>query len=237
MKPIVCLPSCGRSGTNLCLEMLTGNTHLTPTEEEDRNFFRINSVHEDGTLTKCDVVYYNKDELISTMDTNPNLKLIWTFRDPRDMILSKIVRGQPTGGDHRSGRTVLADDATLDTAIQDITDMFNKRKCAMDYDSSRNYTVRMEDLILNQIGTLKEICSFLDVPYEEGMVDFVPRMRNEFKRNRYKTLDKSQVSLWKNGDDVYDGFFKNYEMSLSYIIDRCEELVGYMGYESNNSIV
>ena len=85
MKPIVCLPSCGRSGTNLCLEMLAGNTHLTPTEEEDRNFFRINSVQEDGTLTKCDVVYYNKDELISTMDTNPNLKLIWTFRDPRDI--------------------------------------------------------------------------------------------------------------------------------------------------------
>jgi len=211
--------SCGRTGTNLLLEVLRGSTHLRATQiAEDKTLFHYCPDLRKDYLSKCDTVYVKTLQRIDALfNRNPNLKVLWTIRDLRDTALSKIYRGQP-GHD----TPILADDATLEGCLDDLKWMTQVYRHIEKKYPDRIKVVKMEDMILQFDNTLEEICSFLEIPVEGGMKDFIGRYRNDFKAQRYKKLDKSQVGLYNRVNEIYGGFFKTHDIDLKVLFERLQ---------------
>ena len=198
----------GRSGTNMALEILSGHPFLKATIiPEDKRFFERQKTYPDNYLTKCDTCYV-KDitELHGTIGRNPNLAIILTIRDPRDMLMSKLRRGvtEKEGGDCKQ----LADDATPEGAIKDMSHMDYVFDMICRSYPDRIMLVKMEDMILNTQKTVKDMCDFLGLDFYYEMLTFYKRMRNSKKKNRYKGIDKSQVEMWKKWETAYCGWLK-----------------------------
>lgn len=222
----VAVVGCGRSGTNMVLEILRGNSKLKASEKpEDKKLFHRKQPLCESYLTKCDTVYFTENEFTNTMNLNESLKIVWTIRDPRDMILSKIKRGQP-GEDNKR----LADDATPEGCMNDLNKMYQLFLHAKKHFSDRLLLVKMEDVIRNIREEAQRMCDFLGIPLEEKMIDFVPRMRNGFKKKRYKTLDQGQLELWNDWRGVYDGYFAKNNYPIEDLFANSQSLVENFGY-------
>ena len=79
----------------------------------------------------------------------------------------------------------------------------------------------------------------MSLPFErENMISFTERYRNDFKSDRYKDIDKSQVKLYKRIDTVYEGFFKEdkNKKDINEVFDKIEPLLLKYGYESDYTI-
>ena len=192
--------SCGRTGTNMLLEVLRGSSTLTATTPaEDKRVFRDCKVLYENYLSKCDTVYADSEEqVLNLLNVNPDLKILWTIRDLRDCAMSKIYRGQP-GNDVGAQP---ADDATFEGCLQDIDWMFTLYTAVKASYPDRVKLVKMEDVITEFDKTIQDVCTFVGIDFEEKMRDFTNRYRVSHKASRYNKLDKSQVSLWKNRSEV-----------------------------------
>lgn len=224
----VVVAGCGRSGTNMVLEILSGNSALKASEQvENKRFFR-GGVYDDGYLTKCDCVYFDVDMFNATMERNPGLKVVWTMRDPRDMVLSKIRRGQPRseGGDNKA----LSDDGTPDGAVQNIEEMVEKYRNAVSRWRGRVRMVRMEDLLRDMERETRNLCAWLGLAYEPKMLDFMSRMRNPDKVRRYSGVDKGELEKWRNWKSCYGGFFVDGGYDVESLFVRVLPLVREFGY-------
>jgi len=220
---------CGRSGTNLVLEILRGNSKLKASKDpENKTFFTSYKKHPADYLTKCDTCYFRPTDLDATMQLNPLLSMLWTIRDPRDMILSKIRRGQPKklGGDCKR----VAADATPQGCMQDLKHMLKCCQFSQKHFPRHMRVVKMEAVISDLEGTIKKMCDFLSLPFQVEMLDFIPRMRNVSKKKRYKVLDKSQIGLWKQWRTVYDGFFLEHEYPIEEMFEEVKPLARQFGY-------
>ena len=226
--------SCGRTGTNVCLSILSGNSNLKADPVvENKNLFKFIQKYPNNYLAKADIHYMsNVKKLDDLMKINPNMKMIWTIRDPRDVILSKIRRGQPKnmGGDNLVN--TLSSDATPRTAIQSVNNMFEKYTyCKANY-PNRTFLVKMEDMLLDTETTAKQMCEFIDVPFEEKMVDFPQKMENKYKVKRYgRKIHKNQVGLWKNWETIYGGFFVKGKYEMNKHFKELNRLIKYFHYE------
>tara|TARA_B100000315_G_C14505967_1_gene554620 strand:- start:233 stop:955 length:723 start_codon:yes stop_codon:yes gene_type:complete len=238
----ICVSSCGRSGTNLVLEILSGNSKLQVSKEvEDKKFFKRHNLYPQifwpflwhasfnkYFLTKCDTVYYDVDDLDKAFKINKHLKIIWTIRDPRDMILSKLQRGQiiERGGECKE----ISDDGTPQGCISDLNHMYNIFRHIEENFEDQLLLIRMEDVILDIEVETRTMCDFLNIPFEIKMLDFLPRMRNEWKRRRYNSLDKNQVQLWKDWQNIYDGFFLKNKYPIKSLFEQTKPMQIKFGY-------
>ena len=228
----VCIGSCGRSGTNLVLEVLRGNSFFCSSKAaEDKQFFKRHKKYPQDYLTKCDTVYYTLNDADKTLELNPNLTIMWTMRDPRDMVLSKIRRGQPKskGGD---GSNKLSDDATPQGCIEDMCHSHSYYLHFKQHYGNRLLVVKMEDVILDIEKESKRLCEQLGLKWEVKMTDPVPRLRVADKRKRYTKLDVGQIGLWKHWRDVYDGFFVNADY-IPNLFDKVEFIRREFSYQDN----
>ncbi len=225
----VAVIGCGRSGTNVMLEILHGSSELLPSNNPE-NTRLCEGIYGKSYLTKCDTCYFTPKELETTLNRNKDMKIIWSIRDPRDMILSKIKRGQPKskGGD---GSENISDDATPEGCIQDIASMYHCYKYITKAFSDRILLIRLEDVLLNIEEETKKMCDFLNITYEKRMCNFPDRMRNPDKKKRYKTVDKTQISLWKEWKTIYSGFFSENNYPIRELFDSVNLLIKEFGYE------
>ena len=227
--------SCGRTGTNIGLAILSGNSNLNADPSvENKSIFKNLKTYGPKYLAKSDTTYLdNYQQLISLMGTNPKLKLIWTVRDPRDVLLSKIRRGQPNkmGGDNNTGQIYA--DATPKGAIESLRKMYNTfQRVEKDY-KDRVFLVMMEDMVLETEKISKALCEFLDIPYEESMVNFPSRIQNQYKKKRYgNKIDEGQVALWKNWEVIYDGFFVNNKYDMEETFSEVDDMISFFGYDN-----
>lgn len=219
--------SCGRTGTNMLLEILRGSSALQATNPaEDKTVFRRPRELPDNYLSKCDTVYIDSFMQLSTlMKANKELKILCTIRDLRDCALSKIYRGQP-GNDVGASP---ADDATFEGCLADIAKMVQVYDFLYKNYPNRVHTVKMEDVILNFDQTIEEVCTFIGVEFEDSMRNFTDRYRVEAKK-RYKKLDKSQYQLYNRKYEIYDGFFKTHDIDLDELFLKLEPLLKKFGY-------
>ncbi len=228
--------SCGRTGTNMLLEILRGSSYLKATDfAEDKTLFRDGRVLEEGYLSKCDTVYIsNSGQIDRIFEQNPYLRILFTVRDWRDCAMSKFYRGQP-GKDN----VVLADDATVDGCLKDIEWMNNIYDYIKDNYPHNILTVKMEEIILDFDNRIKEVCNFCALYFEkEQMISFTDRYRNNFKSGRYTELDKSQVKLYERLDTVYNGFFKDdkNKKDIKEVFNIVKPYLEKFGYESDYQI-
>ena len=223
----VLILSCGRTGTNMTLELLMASEDLTVRQREERSLFHNPRVVEDDYLEKTDTVYIpNLNSIKEVMDLNPDLKIIWTVRDFRDVTMSKIYRGR-AGGDGQG----VADDATPEGCIADIRWMYTCGNHIAENYLDRIFIVKMEDTIQSPDRQARALCEKLEIKYNENMQHFHERTRLETKKSRYKNkIDKSQIALWENMDTVYDGYFKDYDFEDAMLF--ADEMNFLFGYES-----
>lgn len=223
--------SCGRSGTNVAVSALAGHSflQLDPQVENKQLFTGIPKLPE-NYLSKGDIHYMPNDESFDAlMNKNKNLKVVWTIRDPRDIFLSKIRRGQSfkNGGDNVS----LSSDGTPEGAISNIQEMFRIYNLVNAKFKGRIFTFKMEDVLLNPTKTLKKTCNFIGLDYESAIADFPSRMKNKFKVERYgRSIDLSQVGLWKNWQNIYDGFFTKQNYNVENSFEKLKNIVDYFNY-------
>lgn len=219
---------CGRSGTNMATEILRRSPEFRCYKYwEDRDLFISPRILEDRYLAKGDTHYIpNNKSIQMVMRFNRDLKIVWMIRNPKDMVLSKIFRGQP-GQDNEE----LADDATEDGCVADIQKMFQLYKYIDAYLNDRVFLVKMEDLILNFDATVDIMCQFVGINRTEDMNFFYNKMWNKHKDRRYNSLDVRQVDLYKRTDTIYGGFFKNSGYDLEKIYGRLKDVIEYFGYD------
>lgn len=222
--------SSGRSGTNLILEAFTGTDQFSPSSmPEDKLFFKRGVKYGHKYLTKCDTNYCESYKLFKAVMTyNEHLKVIWSVRHPYDWCMSKIYRGSV--GREEKG-IPLADDATYHGCVSDMYHMFSIYVMAITEFYNRVLVVKMEDMILETEKTLKGICDKFDLGFEESMLHPETRMRHEGKKERYKTLDKSQIDLYKQLTEVYDGFFADRVKYMKHLFRYMQPLCMEFDYK------
>ena len=219
----VAIAGCGRSGTCMLTEIIAGSSLLESPQYMSKTAL-IDLRFKNNTVSKLIETFawgYTRFELL--MNRHQDMKILWSVRDPRDILMSKLIRSR--NGAQGDGK---ADDGTPSTAIADIKKMRDLHERATKEFPYRIYTVRMEDIITDFEGTITDVCEFLDIPYEKNMETFYTRMRNTKKR-RYKTLDKGEVSKWQNWKDAYNGFFKNTDLDL--LFSELQHEVEWFDYE------
>lgn len=225
--------SCGRTGTNATVALLAGNSQLKQDPQiENKTIFRTIRNYQDNYLAKSDVTYLdNFKQFKALMDKNPNMVVVWTIRDPRDVIMSKIRRGQPSnkGGDNKGN--ITAADASPTGAKNSINKMFENYQKVKEIYPNRTLLVKMEDIVLEPTETSKKLCEQLSIEYDENMVEFPKRMKNEWKIRRYgREIDKKQVSLWENWKEVYNAFFVENKFDMEQHFNDVDHLVKYFNY-------
>jgi len=222
--------SCGRTGTNVALEILRGCKSLNATKiPEDKELFKRDTIYPNNYLTKMDTCYIEYKDLRKLLSTNADMDVIWTIRDPRDMFMSKIRRGQPVseGGDCQR----VADDATIEGCVKDVEHMIDIYHKTIEEFPEYIKLIKMEDMILETKKTAKEMCDFLQIDFHDDMVNFPSRMRNSFKLKRYKGIDKSQVGLWRDWENVYDGWFVKRGYDMESLFKEIKPIIEYFNYE------
>lgn len=226
----VVILSCGRTGTNVALEILRGNSYLKASNVvEDKQLVKPPRKHLDNYLTKCDTIYFNVEGIVTLLNKNPKMKIVWTIRDPRDIILSKIFRGQP----NTEGRgSWVSADGTPESAIASIRDMYKKYSSLKSKFPHRIILVKMEDLIGKTEDETKRMCEFLGLEFEEDMLNFPGRMRNPHKVKRYgNKISQGQISLWKNVKEIYSGFFNKQKYEIEKYFEDVSDLISIFDYD------
>lgn len=231
---------CGRSGTNAVIEILSGSSALNTEPSRVNSKIAKQGPHAENYAAKCDTWDLTPTDIGRVMLDNLHMKVIWTIRHPRDMVLSKIRRGQPLRSDdiiQNPNNTGLSDDASPEGCLKDLTHMLQCYEFVERNFPDRLLLVKMESLLLNPKEETVRICDFLGITNEDGMWNFPSRMRNEAKKKRYgDQIDKSQVDLWKRWKDVYNGFFLEEDIQKKYNIEELFEDVAVVerkfGYEN-----
>jgi len=202
----VLIIGCGRSGTNLLLDILSGSPSLDRTSfVEDKEFFRLTKQVAPRYLSKCDTAYIrNASDISRAFHNNNHLRIIFAIRDPRDMVLSKLKRGQ-AGED---GNMTTADDATPAGCIEDLLHMAYLYDSIAKFFPERFALVKMEDVVLHAEDNIRVLSNKLGITYDAHMLDFGDRVRNKYKKERYDgKIATDQIELWKRWEDIYGGYF------------------------------
>lgn len=226
--------SSGRSGTNILLECFTKNSYYIPTTyPEDKELTKRNIEYPQKYLCKADTHYIsNYQEFFDFMVKNQHCEILWSVRHPYDWCLSKLYRGRPT----KSRGYKIADDATVDGCVEDLTKMYNIYKQAIIDFPLRILVVKMEDLLTDIEKEVKKICNWLGIIYEKEMSTPHLRMRHKGKKERYKTIDKSQIGLYKDIDTIYDGYFSKRKKTVDKLFNSeiVQTLIKEFKYEINS---
>jgi hypothetical protein len=230
---MVLVLGCGRTGTNLLTSMIAGSSVLELDPQfENRNIFNVPKKYGKNYLCKSDVTYLTDYSQLKRLIEQNNTKIVFTIRDPRDVMMSKIRRGQPKsmGGDNSSERT--HDDATPSTSIESLLKAYETYdRCSKDYPNSV-LLIKMEDTISHPVETCERISDFLNISYEDEMVNFGNRVANKYKKERYGTkIDNNQVCLWRDWRNVYDGFFTKSGLDMDKHFESVDHLVEYFKYD------
>ena len=212
----------GRGGSSLTREVVKGLNIVKwypVIGEEDRSFFNYIDLPENyGTKLTTEEFY--RGNITDMMKKYEDLHLIFSFRNPIDQCMSKIVRGQPRskGGD---GSEELAPDATVWGAIKAVKLGLNLGKEMHLKFPERVHFMDMESLILYPRSAVTSIAQFLkfnlkNIPSRAD--NFYKYNTNQYQIKRYGSkLDKSQIDIHKRWDTAYDGYFRKRKKDIDTI--------------------
>jgi hypothetical protein len=184
-----------------------------------------------GSKIATEKIGFIKSMLEKKMQFYKDLKIIWCFKHPVANAMAKIVRGRPVsiGGDFEY--SFLASDATLETSILAVKKSFNLFSYFKSKFPNRVLSVKLEDLILNSEKKLKEICEFLNIPYDFDYLLSFKNTPHKYQRKRYGgAIDESQAKIFENWRTAYNGFFKNKKKDIKILIDELKEICRKLDY-------
>ncbi len=121
----------------------------------------------------------------------PNAKVIHIIRDPRDILASEINKNLKPDYPLQKGSFFYNWGLFMYVLIQWNLAIRLNRKYLQKY--PRNYTsIRYEDLLLNHEQTVREVCNFLNVDFEEAMLH-PPVVDSSFQNHKEHGTRKNSV--------------------------------------------
>lgn len=231
----VIITGCGRSGTNLLLEMVRTSDRFAFTKTvEDRQFFKHDKLPCNyGSKIAIEWDVMTIESMIGVMETNKQLKILFSFRHPYDVILSKVYRGRPKsqGGDNDTEET--AKDGTIKVAARYVKKSWDIYHALATRYPARVMPVRMEGILTNTLNTAWFIAKFLNINVNDKMLNPWEHNRNAYQNQRYhQALDKKEVDKWKDLKKNYNGYFKdlvsNHFLAIEHLV---KGQANYFGYE------
>ena len=177
--------------------------NLILSKYKQKNNFELNKVFENFQKLHLNVMNKkiggekdarNIDYLFIIKKYFPNSKVILIYRDPRDVVLSK---SKANWSSHRPNWLhSLIGNSQLCKGLIDGPRLFKK-----------NFTkIKYEDLLENPKKELEKICDFINIKFEDRMLEFqqtakklfVKKDEMQFKYNNFKPLIKNNNNKWVN---------------------------------------
>ncbi len=205
--PII-IGGCGRSGTTLLLSILSAHPDIYAIDEETSTFCPTAYLENFNPKAKINMLrfycFLNK-KIPKTCNRwcektpknvmcfgkilkyfNNKVKIIHIIRDGRDVILSK----HPSKPDKYW--------VSPERWIKDVS-------TGLKYKGHPNvYTLKYEDLILNYQNTMKKLCAFLDIEFNQKILNwhkYATVRRNNAFFGEVRTLSKSSINKWEKKEN------------------------------------
>jgi len=191
------------------------------------NLFLNYSAEQKNSVIPCDQTPRNVFYIQEILDNFPNAKVVNIVRDPRDVLLSQKNKWKRRylGVSSIPFREAIRSYFNYHPiAISKIwnTSILNAKKFEHE---KRVKTIKFEDLLLNPKSTISELCSFLEIDFDESMLS-VPNIGSSTNLDKNSTsgLDKSKIGNWKRG---------GLNLSEIYICQKmCSENMSFYKYEN-----
>lgn len=146
----------------------------------------------------------------------PNAKFLWMVRDPRDMALTWKEAGTAQGG-VRSGAKMWLHDQSESMKIYGFL-----------RDTGRIMRIRFEDLLSHTEATVRDVCDFLGLRFEEEMLEFHRRENTSTNSNRLTSWKDLQKPVLKNNFNLFRDRLS--EAENRYVEHLCAEEMDIFGY-------
>ena len=191
------------------------------------NLFLNYSVEQHNSVISCDQTPRNVFYIQEILDNFPNAKVVNMVRDPRDVLLSQKNKWKrryfgASGIPFREAiRSYFNYHPIVISKIWN-TSILNAKKFEQE---KRVKTIKFEDLVLNPKSTISELCSFLEIDFDESMLR-VPNIGSSTNLDKNSTsgIDKSKIGSWKRG---------GLNLSEIYICQKmCRENMSFYKYEN-----
>jgi len=178
-------------------------------------------IHNKTHVFIKEVRAYNLVDYVSRVFSNP--KFIWLVRDPRDMALSWS-KSPVHRGDIVRASNIWKNDQKASMKI------YKQLK-----DKKNVLLVKYEDLITKQEQVMQTVCSFLEIDFEDKMINF--------HKNKMSVANASTTDNWKNlNKKIMTHNSKKYktglnELQIQYIEYTCCLEMEYLGYKRDYGLL
>tara|TARA_R110000751_G_scaffold60003_3_gene125559 strand:- start:829 stop:1530 length:702 start_codon:yes stop_codon:yes gene_type:complete len=231
----VLVTGCGRGGTNLGSALLRSFRHfnfITGTNgTEDRGFFNKGNLADlYATKLATENKGFTLGNLERSLTVNSDLYVVFMLRHPLDILLSKILRGLPASEGGDSTINQVATDGTPDGAFKAIRNMHEVFSFLEKFFPSRLHTIKLESLTFNPTLEIDRLSSFLDLPLAESTSTFYENNGNAYQQARYKGVLHPQVSLYKDLEENFNGFFGDKKDMVNDYKDKLERITNHLSY-------
>lgn len=130
-------------------------------------------------------------ELINNL--YPEARIIHIFRDPRDVVLSRLKV------DWSKNRGVYSHAITYQIQYK------KARQDGFNFFKDNYYEIQYENLITNPLDELSNLCSFLNIPFGKNMLEYyessneiINKDEANWKNECFKPLQTDNLNKWKN---------------------------------------
>ena len=152
---------------------------------------------------------YHLDTIVSKV---PSIKIIFIYRDLRAVAWSRL-----------KSNVGFSDLHTISRDWVDCIQTMNRRKC-----DSNVMLVAYEDLVADPIAISRQICSFLEIIFEDSMLDFHKRsvlgydtqQSHHFQTTR--PVSKGSITKWESSLSI---------RQLKYLESRAGNYIAKLGYK------
>jgi len=224
----------GRSGTCLTSAAVESlqffNFKFNGSASEDRALFTYSLLpNKYATKLTTDHKSFTLDNFCKLIDKNNDLIVIFSIRHPYDCCLSQMFRGLPKkyGGDCYE----KAPNCNVDIAIKRVLYSIELYNAAKSLFGERIFLSKMEDLLLGKSYLLNNVCRLCGIKSDFDLHTIYKFNHNPHHKNRYKSLDRSQIDIWRQWAHIYDGFFSNKQNDVKKIFHQLRWLAINLGYE------
>ena len=177
-----------------------------------------------------ELIFHTQIKKISA--TYPNAKFILLTRDPRDNVLIKINRAKRRNETYNIFRFIYAWRVVYSKLYFDL----------IKYAQNRFKILKYEDLINQPESTLKDICNFLSISFNEEMMNYKTKNITEFE-NKKETMPEELVThllrdhqgLLQNINPEKIGIWKKqlHLTTSKQIWNECKEPAQIFGYKAD----
>jgi hypothetical protein len=123
----------------------------------------------------------------------PRCRIIHTVRDPRAIFTSQYYKHLRKAGGKGKYSIGITQFIHVNRSIRGVRKMHHRLKASDNY-----YVVRYEDMVTNPEKTLKDVCRYLDIEFQEQMLKTEMVVNTSLsERKKVKGIKRTSIDGWK----------------------------------------